>query len=115
MKYSILFAISLALALPLYAGNKKGGHAKAKPTPEQIFNKKDKNHDGSLSKQEFIGKKSKNATKRGKIFDKKDANNDGKLSLQEFTAKVKHHGKGGKGGKKGGKGKHKATNPATQN
>ena len=97
MKYSILFAISLALALPLYAGHKKGAAAKAKPTAEQIFNKKDKNHDGFLSEQEFIGK-SKHAAKKAKRFAKKDANHDGKLSLQEFTGKGKHHGKGkGKG------------------
>ena len=104
MKYSILFAISLALALPLYAGNKKGAQAKPKPTPEQIFNKKDTNHDGFLSKEEFIGK-AKNPTKKAKLFDKKDTNHDGKLSLQEFIAKGKHHGKH----------KHTPTTPATQN
>jgi len=104
MKYSILFAIGLALALPLYAGNKNGGQAKTKLTPEQIFNKKDKNHDGFLSKEEFIGK-AKNPTKKAKLFDKKDTNHDGKLSLQEFIAKGKHHGKH----------KHTPTTPATQN
>jgi len=105
MKYSILFAIGLALALPLYAGNKNGAQAKPKLTPEQIFNKKDKNHDGFLSKEEFIGKKAKNAVKKGQAFDRKDTNHDGKLSLQEFIAKGKHHRKG----------KHTPTTPATQN
>jgi len=108
MKYSILFAISLALALPLYAGHKKGAAAKAKPTAEQIFNKKDKNHDGFLSEQEFIGK-SKHAAKKAKRFAKKDANHDGKLSLQEFTGKGKHHGKG----KGKGKGKRHAAPTTT--
>ncbi|MEI7910055.1 MAG: EF-hand domain-containing protein [Verrucomicrobiota bacterium] len=111
MKYSILFAISLALALPLYAGHKKGAHPKAKPTAEQVFTKKDKNHDGFLSKDEFIGK-AKKVVKKGKRFAKLDTNNDGKLSLQEFTAKVakgKHHGKG----KGKGKGKRQNAAPVT--
>ena len=97
MKYSILFAISLALALPLYAGHKKGAAAKAKPTPEQVFNKKDKNQDGFLSEQEFVGKSkhaAKHAAKKAKRFAKKDKNHDGKLSQQEFVGKGKHHRKG---------------------
>ena len=118
MKYSILFAISLALALPLYAGHKKGAAAKAKPTAEQIFNKKDKNHDGFLSEQEFIGK-SKHAAKRAKLFAKKDTNHDGKLSLQEFIGKAKHQSKVKHQGKAKHKGKGKRhaapTAPATQN
>jgi len=112
MKYSILFAIGLALALPIQAAQKAGAHAKAKITQEQIFNKKDKNHDGFLSKHEFIGK-SKHAAKKAKIFAKKDTNHDGKLSLQEFIGKVKPQSKV----KRHGKGKrHVApTAPATQN
>ncbi|MEI6606007.1 MAG: hypothetical protein WCP35_11900 [Verrucomicrobiota bacterium] len=115
MKYSILFAISLALAMPLYAGHKKGGQAKtkAKPTPEQIFNRKDKDHDGFLSKEEFIGK-SKHVDKKAKRFAKKDTNHDSKLSLQEFVAKGKHHSKG-KGKGKGKGRRHAASTPsATQ-
>jgi len=90
MKYRILFAISLALSLPLYAGHNKG--RKSKPTAEQIFNKKDKNHDGFLSEQEFIGP-AKHAAEKAKVFARKDTNHDGKLSLQEFIGNGKHHRK----------------------
>jgi len=98
MKYSILLALGLALSLPLYAGNKHNGQAKAKRTPEQVFNKKDTNHDGFLSKEEFMAKR-KNQARAEKAFNRKDTNHDGKLSLGEFTAKAKGH-KGGKGHKK---------------
>jgi len=101
MKYSILLALSLAFSMPLYAGHKgAGSNGQTKQTPEQIFNKRDKDHDGFLSKAEFMAKR-KDPAKAEKAFARKDTNGDGKLSLAEFTAK----GKGGKGGK--GHKKHK--------
>jgi len=90
MKYSILPALSLSLvlALPLHAGNKKaGGQAKSKPTPEQIFKKKDKDNDGFLSKDEFTAK-AKDSSKAAERFARKDKNGDNKLSLAEFTARA---------------------------
>jgi len=100
MKYSILLALSLAFSLPLYAGHKGAGrNGKNKPTREQIFNKRDTDHDGSLSKAEFTAKR-KHQDKAEKAFAKRDTNGDGKLSLAEFTTK----GKEGKKGKKGQKG-----------
>lgn len=92
MKYSILFAIAIAFALPLHAAHRQGANAKPKLTPEQIFNKKDANQDGFLSLEEFTGK-AKNPAKKAKEFARKDTNHDGKLSLAEFVAKAKHHRK----------------------
>ena len=113
MKYTLLLAISLALALPLHAGNKKAnGQTQAKPTPQQIFKKKDKDHDGFLTQNEFISKRCKDPAKAAQRFAKKDTNGDGKLSLKEFLAKgnaanvkgAKAKGAKAKGGKaKGGK------------
>ena len=92
MKSSILLALSLALAMPLYAGHKGNkGQTKPKLTQEQIFEKKDTNHDGFLSKEEFMAHKKKPA-KAEKHFAKMDTNGDGKLSLAEFTAKKGHKG-----------------------
>jgi len=102
MKYSIFLVLSLAFSLPLYAGHKGGGrHGKTKPTPEQIFNKRDTNHDGFLSKAEFTARR-KDPAKAENVFAKRDTNGDGKLSLAEFTTKGKE-GKKGKKGKKGHK------------
>jgi len=86
--------------MPLYAGHKgTQGQTKTKLTPEQIFNKRDANHDGFLSKAEFMAKK-KDPAKAEKAFARKDTNGDGKLSLAEFTAKGKKGHKGHKGHKK---------------
>lgn len=87
MKYSILFAIGLAMTLPLQAAN-KGAQAKPRPkaSPEKIFKHKDKDHDGLLSKEEFIGK-AKDAAKAGERFAKQDQDSDGKLTLAEFKGK----------------------------
>ncbi|MEI6675588.1 MAG: hypothetical protein WCO57_10450 [Verrucomicrobiota bacterium] len=89
MKYSLLLTFSLALALPLHAAcpNKRAANqTKAKPNPQEIFNQKDTNHDGSLSKEEFSAGV-KDATKAAENFARKDKDSDGKLSLAEFTGK----------------------------
>lgn len=62
------------------------------------FPKLDKNADGSLSKEEFLDRKSLKenpaaAEKAAKAFAKYDSNGDGALSKDEFT----------QGGQKGGK------------
>lgn len=95
MKYISLLTLGLAFALPLHAEEPKdgGAAAKPKPTPKEIFAKKDKDNDGFLSKEEFSGK-AKDAAKAEAAFTKKDTNGDGKISLEEFTSG------GGKGGKK---------------
>lgn len=59
---------------------------------EAIFKQKDANHDGSLSRDEYVGKKEGIAKLVSNLkFTAKDTNKDGKLSLDEFKA-----GKGGK-------------------
>ena len=91
MKFSVLLALALAFTMPAYAGrNGTGRHHKAKLTPEQIFVKRDTDHDGFLSKAEFMANR-KHPEKAEKAFAKRDTNGDGKLSLAEFLAKGKHH------------------------
>lgn len=91
----MLTAVALAaLVLPLQAKEKKEGGKKG-PNIEKMFNKKDTDGDGFLSKDEFT-KGAKDADKAGKAFDRMDKDSDGKLSKEE----MKNRGKGGKGGKK---------------
>jgi len=89
MKHTILLALGLglALALPVQAGkkNQAADPAKPKPTPEEVFKKKDKNSDGFLTKEEFVGK-AKDAAKAEARFAKLDTNGDGKVTLEEFKA-----------------------------
>ena len=68
------------------------------PNPEQRFKQLDKNGDGSLTKEEFIGNakedKAKGAERR---FAAADKNSDGKVTLEEYKAMPA----GGKGKGKG--------------
>ena len=100
MKYTILLALGLALALPLHAANKNnGGQAKQKPHAAKAFNKADKDGDGFLSKEEFLARAEM-------IFNRKDKNADGKLSPEELRsnkAKAANKAKAGKKGKRGHK------------
>ena len=57
---------------------------KPKVSPEERFKKLDKDGDGSLSIDEFRGKKT--ADEAAEAFKKLDANGDGKITLEEFTA-----------------------------
>lgn len=115
MKFSILLALGLAFTLPLHAQETKpaapakpaevakpGKAAKAPATPEKSFTRKDKDQDGVLSQEEFVGKATAAAkTKAEAAFTQKDKDANGKLSLEEFAAKPPPKApKGGKGGKK---------------
>jgi len=89
MKISILLALSLACVLPLHAG----GRAPARPvkhqaTQKETFDKKDTNHDGFLSLEEFSAG-TKDALGAESAFRTKDTNGDGKLSYEEFIGKAK--------------------------
>ena len=75
---SFAFAVDPAPAAPA-AGEKP------KRDPEASFKKMDANADGSLSLEEFTGKK-KDATKAETQFKKRDKDGDGKLSLDELKA-----------------------------
>ena len=72
-----------------------GSLASAKPnkpakSPEERFSKFDKDGDGKLSLEEFIGKKEGEAKdKATKRFAKLDKNSDKSLSLDEFKAGAK--------------------------
>jgi len=57
---------------------------KPKPTPEDRFKKLDKDGNGSLSLDEFRGKKE--ASEVEEAFKKLDTNGDGAISLEEFLA-----------------------------
>ena len=111
MKRILILTLGLALTLPLQAGKKHaGGKDNPKPNQTRIFKKKDKDNDGFLSKEEFIGK-AKKAERLEKAFAKKDKDGDGKLSRAEFTGKKKaaNKNKAGKNNKAPKKGQAKAT------
>ncbi|SVD27275.1 uncharacterized protein METZ01_LOCUS380129, partial [marine metagenome] len=53
--------------------------------PDELFKARDRNGDGMLTLEEFIGKAEKgNAPARTKRFKKIDSNGDGKLQLDEL-------------------------------
>lgn len=63
---------------------------KKKQTPEQIFEKFDKNEDGEITKEELEGKKFLNR------FDKLDQDENGAITLEELKKGMKKKGKGKK-------------------
>ncbi len=77
---------------------------KKKRDPAAIFKKLDKDSNGKLSKEEFLGKREgdKKAAAE-KAFARKDKNKDGSLSLEEFSAKPKKKAPKKDGAKKGPK------------
>lgn len=79
----VVFAMSFgSINLAVAAGKKKD--------PEAKFKKLDKNSDGKLSLEEFVGKRTgKKKEKAEKIFKKKDKNADSFLTLEEFKRKKK--------------------------
>ena len=106
-----IFAI-LGLALSFGAGmtfaqdgqSKKAGTGKKQQNVEQVFKARDKDHDGKLSKEEFLGKVKD--PERVKLlegrFKAMDADGDGYVIFEEFKAYwVKHaHLAGKQHGKK---------------
>jgi hypothetical protein len=104
MKTSILLALSLALALPLHAGNKNAGAQNPqKPQPEKVFKKTDKDGDGFVSKEEFLAKAEN-------VFRRKDKDHDGKLTPTELAGKKPHAANKAKAGKRANAGKNAKTN-----
>lgn len=108
-----LIAVLALVAAPVFAEDKAEAKPEAKPaaepakpadpakpeepakkpqvSPEERFKKLDKDSNGSLSLDEFRGKKS--AEEAGEAFKKLDADGNGSVSLEEFTAANKKKGK----------------------
>ncbi|WP_035609094.1 EF-hand domain-containing protein [Haloferula sp. BvORR071] len=106
-KISLIVLALTALVLPLQAAKPGAGARKHKQEAHAGFKKKDADHNGFLTKEEFAAG-GKVGPKREKIFVRKDKNGDGKLSRKEFNAGgKKKHGKGRHAHAKGGKKKQK--------
>ena len=63
------------------------GAAPQRPSPRQVFNWLDTNHDGFLSLNEFLAAPwIKNKQRAARFFSWMDTNKDGRVSLEEFLA-----------------------------
>ena len=88
----VLLSLALALSIGLTAAaadGKKNAPKGPKKTADEIFKAKDKDGDGKLSKDEFVGNPKKQAA-RDKLeaaFKKLDKDGDGFLTSEEFKAK----------------------------
>jgi len=85
---------------------KKEGRKKPERTPEQIFQKLDKDANGSLTFEEFKGKRTEpeQLEKAEQRFKRLDKDGDKAVSLKEFTERrPKREKKERKGGKRPGK------------
>ena len=84
----IRWTLCAALALTLAASAGFAQEAAAPDaTPEQKFKAMDKDGDGALTIQEYVGDKvGEEATEARADFSKKDVNKDGKLTLAECKA-----------------------------
>lgn len=88
--------------LALFAFSFAGAQEKKKPNPEKMFKSFDANEDGSITLEEFKGKKRKKevpAERLEKGFARMDADSNGSVTLEEFKKAAKNRGKG-KGQKK---------------
>jgi Ca2+-binding EF-hand superfamily protein len=78
------FAFACFLGSDLMAAQAKG---KGKPTVETKFKALDKNDDGKVTRDEYIGLKEGEAKAMAmKRFQKLDKNHDGDLTLDEYKA-----------------------------
>lgn len=84
-----LCALVLGIGAGTISAEEKKPEEKKKPDPEQVFKKSDKNSDGFLTMEEFLGKRAEDPEKKAKgekSFAAKDKDKDMKLSLEEFKA-----------------------------
>jgi Ca2+-binding EF-hand superfamily protein len=86
VSWASVAAVMLGLGvLPVFAADEK-----PKLSPEEQFKKMDKDGDGKLTLEEFVGKRTgEKADKAKETFTKKDKDADGKLTLEEFLPKKK--------------------------
>lgn len=85
---SLVFVLALGIGSLAFSAPKED--KKDKPKPEDVFKKMDKDGNGKLSLEEFVGKKTdEKKTKAEEAFKKMDKDSDGSVSLDEFTTKGK--------------------------
>ena len=84
----VVLAVLLGFFGTTLSGNAADEKKKKKGDPEAVFKKMDKDKDGSVSEEEFVGKREGEKADKAKTqFKKLDKNSDGKLSLDEFKAR----------------------------
>ncbi len=80
-------AAAMAIEPPATAAQVVRPVKRPHPSPTQIFQRLDKNHDGLLTLDEFLAAPwVKNKARAEKLFVWMDTNKDGRVSLQEFLA-----------------------------
>lgn len=84
MRKLLVFAVVLGLVSPLAAADKP---EKPKADPEAVFKRLDKDGNGSLSLEEFRGKR--DAAKAEAAFKRMDKDGNGSISLEEFKNRGK--------------------------
>jgi len=85
MRKALVLVLTLA-ALPVLA--------ESAPAGSRMFNRIDANHDGQVSREEFMAARAHRPAERRRLtdaqavalFDRADANRDGKLSRSEFAS-----------------------------
>lgn len=91
MKTTPILAAGIALTLPMCASTSHHNHpVRTAAQLQEIFARKDRNHDGYLSRDEFIAR-SKDVGKSTRVFIKKDKNGDNRLTEQEFATPLPKH------------------------
>ncbi len=91
MRRLLLAAFVLSCGMSGLAAAEEKKPEEKKPDLEMSFKKRDKNSDGFLTEEEFIGKQTEaeKVEKIKKSFAAKDKDSDKKLSLEEFKAPAK--------------------------
>ncbi len=72
----------------------KKGPPQQKPNAAELFQNKDKDHNGKISKTEFIGKAKDDPERLKQLekrFDAIDVNKDGYIALDEFKTSLTKH------------------------
>ncbi len=84
----LLCGLGLGMGNVSFAAKKKP--VRKKPVPAEIFKKKDKDGNGTLSLDEYVSHKASDDPAKTesskKAFAAKDKDGDGKLTLEEFKA-----------------------------
>jgi len=102
----LLLAVAPAMAQPPQGARGQGGpHGKARPSPEALFDRFDKNDNGKLSADELPERIAE------KLIEHADADGDGAVTLEELEAARPERpggpggprGRGGPGGPRGGR------------